>query len=526
MQKAMPAPRPLYRRADVAQAETVYICEGEKAVEAVNSFGLVATTSSGGSCAAAKTDWSPLGGKTVVVLPDNDKPGEQYLTEVVEQIVQQAPSVVIKVARIKDAWPEIPEKGDAADWSEHFDGQPPEYFREKIESVSHVVERLEVPQSSDAEKPSDRANVPSSLILTRASDVQEESLEWLWPDRFLYGHINIIAGDPGLGKSLIAIDAAARVSSGTPWPDGSPCVQGNVIYATTEDGFADTVKPRLAAAGGKHDNVLFLEGVSYSDGSEGPVYLDEHICHLDWYLSESEGVKLLILDTLQSFIGERINTHSNSSSRRIMTPLKRLAEKHRVAILCIEHLTKASTLKTDNATYRIQGSIAFTGAARSVWIVCHDPNDKNRRILQASKTNLAPDGEGLGLSFTIAGPTGRPFLVWGETSISTPISDLLSGDSQNGGDDAASELQRACEFLRAILTEPRLQSDVKSGYKAEMLSDATIRRAKKHLEITSQQQDRQWYWHPSEAMLAATSQMRNGVEHVSDEHLTFSSDVQ
>ena len=343
-------------------------------------------------------------------------------------------------------------------------------------------------------------NKLTDLKLTLASEIQEQSLEWLWQNRFLVGHVNIIAGDPGLGKSLTAVDAAARVSTGTAWPDGSPCKQGKVIYGTTEDGYADTVKPRLSAAGADVSQIVFLEGMEYSDGSEGPLFLDEHVGYLDLHLSAVGNVRLLILDTLQSFVGDRTNTNNNASSRRVMTPLKRLAEKHRVAILCIEHLTKSTTTRADNATYRIQGSIAFTGAARSVWIVCKDKADPKRRILQASKTNLAPDTEGLGLAFTVIGPVGRPVIEWAECNIRTPISELLSADESGPSDHSATELERACQFLSRVVTEPVSAKEIAAGCKAEMISEATLRRAKEQLGIQSSKDGKNWLWLPSEQM--------------------------
>ena len=80
----MTAPRPLYRLVELlASSGRVYVVEGEKAADAVASLGLVATTSAGGAKAAAKTDWSPLAGRKVVILPDNDAPGEAYAAEIV-----------------------------------------------------------------------------------------------------------------------------------------------------------------------------------------------------------------------------------------------------------------------------------------------------------------------------------------------------------------------------------------------------------------------------------------------------------
>ena len=78
----MQGPRPLYHLNELSGADVVYITEGEKAADAVRSLGLTATTSSGGSDSARWTDWRPLAGKTVVILPDNDPAGEEYARDV------------------------------------------------------------------------------------------------------------------------------------------------------------------------------------------------------------------------------------------------------------------------------------------------------------------------------------------------------------------------------------------------------------------------------------------------------------
>ncbi|MDA1230305.1 MAG: AAA family ATPase [Planctomycetota bacterium] len=132
---AMPAPRPLYRLPDIIEAEEVWICEGEKAADSAALLGVTATTSAGGSNAAEKTDWQPLDGKRVYILPDNDEPGEKYAREVVELIRKQAPNATVQVKRLKDIWPEIPDGGDVADWSEQFDTADAETLRDRLHEL-------------------------------------------------------------------------------------------------------------------------------------------------------------------------------------------------------------------------------------------------------------------------------------------------------------------------------------------------------------------------------------------------------
>ena len=89
--KGVPSPRPLYGldvlagRPDVA----VVVCEGEKAADAAARVFVksVAITSSGGSQAAAKTDWTPLAGRRILIWPDADAAGAKYAGEVAAILV-------------------------------------------------------------------------------------------------------------------------------------------------------------------------------------------------------------------------------------------------------------------------------------------------------------------------------------------------------------------------------------------------------------------------------------------------------
>ena len=93
-----------------------------------------------------------------------------------------------------------------------------------------------------------RRDVPA---LTLLADVRAESVRWLWPGRIPLGKPTVLDGDPGLGKSLISLDIAARVSTGRPMPDGSSRLHKprGVVLLTCEDDLSDTVRPRLDAAG-------------------------------------------------------------------------------------------------------------------------------------------------------------------------------------------------------------------------------------------------------------------------------------
>jgi hypothetical protein len=111
---AMPEPRPLYRLPELTTASRVVVGEGEKTAEAARSLGFTATTSAGGSQAADKTDWRPLAGKEVWILPDNDAPGRQY-AETVAQLGHAAGAANVRILDLAAHAPGLPAGGDLAD---------------------------------------------------------------------------------------------------------------------------------------------------------------------------------------------------------------------------------------------------------------------------------------------------------------------------------------------------------------------------------------------------------------------------
>jgi hypothetical protein len=112
----MPTPRPLYALPGILYHKDapVFIMEGEKAADAGWDCGLVSTTSAGGASAAHLTDWSPLRGRKVVILPDNDEAGERY-AETVAQLCLAAGVTDIRIIKLANYAKELPPGGDLAD---------------------------------------------------------------------------------------------------------------------------------------------------------------------------------------------------------------------------------------------------------------------------------------------------------------------------------------------------------------------------------------------------------------------------
>jgi hypothetical protein len=143
---AMPDPRPLYALYDLAAVQRVVVTEGEKAADAARSLGFIATTSAGGSQAAGKSDWRPLVGKEVWILPDNDPPGRKFAETVAGILDKLTPGHVVRVVEL----PDLPDRGDIVDWIDaQGDAAEPDAMRAEIETLARAVEPWRPPETDD-----------------------------------------------------------------------------------------------------------------------------------------------------------------------------------------------------------------------------------------------------------------------------------------------------------------------------------------------------------------------------------------
>ena len=209
-------------------------------------------------------------------------------------------------------------------------------------------------------------------------------LAWLWPSILPRGKLVLLEGDPGLGKSLLALDLCARLTTGRPWPDGSPGPgPANVLVLGAEDGLQDTVLPRLRALQADLDRVFTLHPED-PDAAE-PLAFPAHTDRLEAALKRTHAA-LVVIDPITAFLDRGVSPNQDQSIRRAFAPLARLAAKYDCTILLIRHLNKVLSLQ---ALYRGAGSIGFLALCRAAWLVAADPNDPKRRLFAPVKNNLA-----------------------------------------------------------------------------------------------------------------------------------------
>jgi len=304
------------------------------------------------------------------------------------------------------------------------------------------------------------------------------------------GVLALLDGDPGLGKSTLAAELAARISRG----DGQQ-PPASVLILSAEDDPARVIRPRLEAAGADLQRILLLESVGEE---ERPVQLPEDCATLDEII-EREQVALVIIDPLMAFLGRGVNASSDAHVRRALHRLKRLAEKHQCAILIIRHLTKASHLP---ALYRGGGSIGILGACRLAWIVGKDPADETARVLAMNKSNLGPPPKSLRYRLEQTGDVCR--LAWaGECGWSAE--EILRPMSEEKVKEL-SRVEECAKWLGELLANgPMLTMDLELQAALAEFSQTTVKRARNRLGVETGRRGYAWeVWLPAKQDAAGT----------------------
>jgi hypothetical protein len=309
------------------------------------------------------------------------------------------------------------------------------------------------------------------------SELETRPLEWLWRSWLLFGKLTILDGDPGLGKSLLALDLCARLSTGRPMPDGTPgpAAAGSLVLSG-EDDPSDTIRPRLLALGADTARVYIPER---DDDPWELLRLPSQTAALDRLLART-GARLVVIDPLVSFLDPGLYVGSEQGMRHALAPLARLAALHRCAVLLLHHLNKRGS---SHALYRGLGAIGLVGACRSGWLVALDPEAPARRVLAPTKANYAPAPPSLAFETMAAGEAVT--LSWlGATSWSAD--GLLAGGKRGAPPPTARE--RARDFLAAVLEDgPRTSRDLWALAQEQGLSERTLYRAKEALGVRCQQ---------------------------------------
>ena len=340
-----------------------------------------------------------------------------------------------------------------------------------------------------------------ALICRCASEIAPERVNWLWPGRIARGKHTCFAGEPGTGKSQLATDIEARITMGAEWPCGEGrAPQGSIIILCAEDGEADTIVPRLLAAGADLGRVHIISAVRIEDKGRRSFNLRADLDLLERKIVELGDVGLIRIDPISSYLG-KTDSHNNAEVRGVLEPIGEMAERMRIAILSITHFSKSGAATTTKALHRFIGSIAFVGAPRAAFAVIEDSSDTERRLLLHAKNNLAAPPQGLAfrLKQTIVGDLGKGIVAsrveWEQEPVTVTADEALAAEAA-GAANTSSGVE-AENFLQELLAEgPVPAKQVRADVEAAALSWSTVKRAKARLGIKAEKDgmDGGWSW--------------------------------
>ena len=313
----------------------------------------------------------------------------------------------------------------------------------------------------------------TELKMIKMSDVQSQTVDWLWYPFIPYGKLTIIQGDPGDGKTTLILNIAARLSKGEGLDNDMKVTEPvNIIYQTAEDGLADTVKPRLELAEAVCERIMVIDETEKSLSM-----IDER---LETAIKRT-GARVLILDPIQAYLGGTMDMNRANEARDMTKRLSLLAEKYKCAILLIGHMNKAGGNK---AAHRGMGSIDFFAVARSVLLVGRIEGEPDLRAVVQIKNNLAAFGHSKAFRVTETG-----FEWIGDYEITAD--EVLGGIAPK-----VNKLEQAKKMLRELAeTSTSVQSSEIFDMAEDLnISKRTLENAKKELGIKARRIGNSWYW--------------------------------
>jgi AAA domain len=441
--------RVLYHLPDVIDAvqagRIIYICEGEKGVDALRGLGLDATCSPGGANNWRRELGSALNGAHVVILPDNDEPGQKHAEEVskaLQTIHARAASVRIV------SLPNLGHKEDVWDWV----------------AAGGTAEQLAAlaQQSETAPEPPQQTRVvdPSKL-----HGLVIPPRRWIVQDWLPYGHVTLNYGDGGTGKTLLAQQLMTSCATGLPWC-GLEAQRCRVFGFFCEDDGDELHRRQVAICEAYGISLADLGDMRWISGvgednllvtfdKEGRVQLTDRYYEI-LKAAKDFGAKFIVIDTAADTFGGNENDRSQVR-QYIGHALNKLAAAIDGAVLLNAHPSRSGMSATGDMD---GGSTGWSNSARSRWSLARpkeedgQPADTDERILTRRKANYSSIGQDLKLRWTDGVLVAKPQAGRGSfMGMSNPL--LTQGDCER----VFLELLARCDALNMPVHESKRASN-------------------------------------------------------------------
>lgn len=355
--------RVLYRLPEVLEAialgKTIFLVEGEKDADRLWALGLAATTSGG-----AKS-WKPefvelLRSADLVIIPDRDRPGEDYARIAAQALQGIASSVQILILPLP--WAEK----NGLDVSDFLREHSAQELLALLEQPSQAPAIPSVWNTSATALSSSTPSATSSKRLLQSTNSKDLETREFPPVRWaveglIPAGLTLLCGKPKLGKSWMALSIGIAVAQGGRVLGQIPVEAGDVLYLALED--------RLQRLQSRQK--ILLEGSRAPDRlyfvTECPRLGEGALEGIEAWLLDHPAARLIIIDTLAKIRPARgRSSNPYEEDYAVGQALKALADRHNVAMLVVHHLRKA---ESEDPLDRISGTLGLAGSADGTLIL-------------------------------------------------------------------------------------------------------------------------------------------------------------
>ena len=327
--------------------------------------------------------------------------------------------------------------------------------------------------------PADTNATVTGTDMIYLADLQPQPVEWLWQHRLAAGTLAMISGEPGSGKTWVALAIAAALTRGRDPFTGEKLRPTTVLYASAEHPAAQVIQPRFAGLHGDPARLVVLRRAISARSMSSP---DSALRDLDHVLRKTHA-HLVILDPWDGLW--EVDLDRATQTHPLLDRLGRLAELHRCCILLIRHLVKPTV---GRPVRRGWGSIECSAALRTEFLVGSSPDAPAQTALLHVKSNLGPLAPPLDYRVGEAGN-----FYWTGLSNLTQ-QDLLAPRPTGAG---LPKRKFAAQWLRDCLQPgSQTQGSIEIAAERDGVCIATLRRAKFDIGVRSSKDGKSgaWWW--------------------------------
>jgi len=319
----------------------------------------------------------------------------------------------------------------------------------------------------------------SKFVIRRSDGIKKRPIQWLWKPYLVKGALNLLTGDPGIGKSTLVCELVARLSRGLPFPGTSESQPPTSCWIMNgEDNAEDTIVWRLENQGADMTRVWITDAVRTIDRPSAEDMFE---------FIQDRQIGMVIVDPLQAWIGASVDMHRANETRPWTELLRAICLKTGCAMVIVRHRRKSAA--GDARLYSGMGSIDFTGACRSeVGVI--EAKDKTRFITRM-KGNVKETR--VGMAYEIVGHSD-PLNDHGILKWRGPYDEDLEAAKARSS-RVPKGLKKAQQFIHDYLRDgPKPSLDVLAAGSRAGISDRTMKRAKEGVARSRQIGPKQWVW--------------------------------